>query len=314
MGYDKKQAEEKRAAEIEELTKQLEEGILSVFQSEEYIKLLDVMAKMPNYSFGNHILIAMQRPDASLCNSYTGWKRVNRFVNAGEKGIRILAPAPYEKVVLQEARDENGNIIRDENGEIVKEKVKIKVMAFKPVSTFDIAQTSGQPLPQIGVKELEGQVNKYDVLLSTLKKVSPVPISFEDINSGAKGYYHTLEKRIVIQAGMDEIQTIKTLIHEIAHAKYHSKEQEDALNKKSRAQKECEAESIAYVCCRHLDIDTSDYSFGYIAVWAGDKDSDELKASLKIIRDSASELIELIDENINCILQNKEKNNELERG
>lgn len=304
--FDPKAAAEARKKEMDDITEKLEKGVQDVFASDDYKKLLGVMAQMPHYSVNNQILITLQNPQATLCNSFSGWKKQNRFVKSGEKGLRILAPAPYQMEREQEKTDKNGQVIRDKDGESVKETVKITVNAFKPVSTFDISQTDGEPLPQIGVSELLGSVDGYATLLEAIKDASPVPIGFENIESGAKGYFHTEDHRIAIQEGMSEVQTVKTALHEVAHAKYHSIEaQEAAGDKKSKAQKECEAESIAMVCAAHYGIDTSEYSFGYVAGWSSGKETPELKDSLQTIRQGACEIIDIIDKRIFVLTQNQ---------
>lgn len=291
------ESKEKRNDELQGIMEKLEKGVQDVFESDNYKKLLNVMSQLPHYSVNNQILIMLQNPKASMCNSFTGWKKQNRYVKAGEKGLRILAPAPYQVEREQEKRDQNNQVVRDKDGEPVMEKVKITINSFKPVSTFDISQTDGEPLPQLGVKELLGSVEGYEILLDAIKQASPVPISFEQIDSGAKGYFHVEENRIAIQEGMSEAQTIKTLLHETSHATLHSKEAVEAnKEKKSRSQKECEAESVAYVVSQHYGVDTSEYSFGYVAGWSSDQDTPELKASLNIIRKASSELITKIDE------------------
>ena len=297
--FDPKAAAEARKKEMDEITAKLEKGVQDVFASDDYKKLLNVMAQMPHYSVNNQILIMLQNPQATLCNSFSGWKKQNRFVKAGEKGLRILAPAPYQMEKEQEKLDKNGQVIRDKDGEPVKETVKVTVNAFKPVSTFDISQTDGEPIPQLGVSELIGSVEGYQTLMEAIKDASPVPIGFENIESGAKGYYHMADHRIAIQEGMSEVQTVKTALHEIAHAKYHSIEAQEASgDKKSKAQKECEAESIAMVCAAHYGIDTGDYSFGYVAGWSSGKETPELKESLQTIRQGACEIIDAIDKRI----------------
>lgn len=292
--YDPKRANEQRKAELKDITEKLEQGVQAVFNSSQYQDLLNTMAKFPHYSVNNNILIMMQKPDATLVQSYTGWKKMGRFVKKGEKGIRILAPAPFKLEKEQDKLDESGKAVLDKDGEAVKEKVEINLTAFKPVSTFDISQTEGDPLPQIGVDELTGNVEEYQNFFEAIKAASPVPIGFEDITSGAKGYFHTEENRIAINTGMSEIQTIKTAIHEMAHAKLHNTEaQKD--NKQSRNSKEVEAESVAYTVCQHYGIDTSDYSFAYVATWSQGKEMPELKASLNTIREAAADLITKID-------------------
>ena len=263
------------------------------------------MAKFPHYSVNNNILIMMQKPDATLVQSYTGWKKMGRFVKKGERGIRILAPAPFKLEKEQEKLDEAGKVILDKDGEAVKEKVEINLTAFKPVSTFDISQTEGEPLPSIGVDELTGSVEGYQTFFEAIKSASPVPIGFEDIKSGAKGYFHVEDNRIAINNGMSEIQTVKTAIHEMAHAKLHNLEaQKD--NKQSKNSKEVEAESVAYTVCQHYGIDTSDYSFAYVATWSQGKETPELKASLNTIREAAADLITKIDAKIQELTAEKE--------
>jgi hypothetical protein len=246
----------------------------------------------------NMLLIAMQTEGkASMCQSFTGWKSMGRFVKKGEKGIKILAPSPYTIKREQDKIDaKTGKAVLDEHGNTEKELVDIRINAFKVVSTFDVSQTEGKELPSIGVSELVGNIEGYPVLLEALKQTCPVPIGFEDIQSGAKGYYHQIDKRIAIQDGMSEVQTIKTLIHEMAHQKLHAIPEEAREDIKTRSSKEVEAESIAYVVCQHYGINTSDYSFGYVAGWSDGKETTELKASLGEIREAAAEMIEAIDQ------------------
>lgn len=297
--FDPKAAAEARKAEMEEITTKLEKGVKDIFSSDNYKEYLNFCAKLPRYSVNNQILIMLQKPDATMCQSFTGWKDMNRFVRKGEKGIRILAPAPYKMQKEQDKTDASGKAILDKDGEPVKETVEITVNAFKPVSTFDISQTEGEPVPTVGVSELTGSVEGYETLLAAIKEVVLVPISFEQIDSGAKGYFHLEENRIVVQEGMSEAQTVKTLLHEASHQALHSREaMEQSGDKKSKNQKECEAESVAYVVCQHYGIDTSDYSFAYVATWSADKEVPELKASLDTIRRTAADLIVKIDEKV----------------
>ncbi len=305
--FDPKAAAEARKAEMEEITAKLEKGVKDIFDGENYQAYLNFCAKLPRYSVNNQILIMMQKPDATMCQSFTNWKEANRFVRKGEKGIRILAPAPYKMQKEQDKMDASGKAILDKDGEPVKETVEVTINAFKPVSTFDISQTDGEPVPTPGVDELTGSVEGYETLLAAIKEVVPVPISFEQIDSGAKGFYHLEENRIVVQEGMSEAQTVKTLLHEASHQALHSKEAMDSAGeKKSKNQKETEAESVAYVVCQHYGIDTSDYSFPYVATWSADKEVPELKASLDTIRRTASELIVKIDEKVQTLTTVKE--------
>ena len=305
--FDPKAAAEARKAEMEEITSKLEKGVKDIFDGANYQQYLNFCAKLPRYSVNNQILIMMQKPDATMCQSFTNWKEVNRHVRKGEKGIRILAPAPYKMQKEQEKVDASGKTVLDKDGEPVKETVEVTINAFKPVSTFDISQTEGEPIPTPGVDELTGSVEGYETLLAAIKEVVPVPISFEQIDSGAKGFYHLEENRIVVQEGMSEAQTVKTLLHEASHQALHSKEAMDSAGeKKSKNQKETEAESVAYVVCQHYGIDTSDYSFPYVATWSADKEVPELKASLDTIRKTASELIVKIDEKVQALTTVKE--------
>jgi len=311
--FDPKAAAEARKAEMEEITSKLEKGVKDIFDGANYQQYLNFCAKLPRYSVNNQILIMMQKPDATMCQSFTNWKEVNRHVRKGEKGIRILAPAPYKMQKEQDKVDASGKAVLDKDGEPVKETVEVTINAFKPVSTFDISQTEGEPIPTPGVDELTGSVEGYETLLAAIKEVVPVPISFEQIDSGAKGFYHLEENRIVVQEGMSEAQTVKTLLHEASHQALHSKEAMDSAGeKKSKNQKETEAESVAYVVCQHYGIDTSDYSFPYVATWSADKEVPELKASLDTIRRTASELIVKIDEKVQALTTVKEMDHFME--
>ena len=294
------ESREKQAAQLEAVTAQLEQGVKDVFNSDEYKSFLNVMARMPRYSLNNQLLIAMQTEGkATMCQSFTGWKEMGRFVKKGEKGIKIFAPAPFTIQREQDKLDQvTGKPILDADGEPVKETKDVTINAFKVVSTFDVAQTDGKELPTISVNELVGNIEGYGMLLEALKEVSPVPITFENIDSGAKGYYHQTDKRIAIQEDMSEVQTVKTLIHEMVHQKLHAVDLTAGVDKQTRESKEVEAESVAYVVCQHLGINTSDYSFGYLAGWSDGKETPELKASLGTIRNAAADMITAIDEKL----------------
>lgn len=288
---------------VQEITEKLEQGIKELFESEKYKTYLNTMSKFHNYSFNNTMLIAMQKPDATLVAGFKAWqKNFDRHVKKGEKGIRILAPAPYKIKEEQEKLDPvTGEIMLDKNGMPVTEEVEIKIPAFRVVPVFDVSQTDGKELPDIGVNELSGSVEDYEDFMQALTEVSPVPITYEDIEGEAKGYFHTTDHRIAIQEGMSQSQTVKTAIHEVAHAKLHDRERNqdiDAVLDKDRNTKEVEAESVAYTVCQHFGIDTSDYSFGYIAGWSSGRDMKELKSSLDTIRKTASELITGIEDRL----------------
>ena len=297
------ESREKQAEQFKEITDKLEQGVSDVFSSDNYKQFLDTMAKFPRYSVNNNILIMMQKPDAQMCQSFTGWKEMGRFVKKGEKGIKILAPAPYTIQREQTKLDDRGNPMLDKDGEPIMESVEIKVNAFKVVSTFDVSQTEGKELPTLGVDELTGGVDGYGTFMEALKEVCPVPMTFENIEGGAKGFYSQTEKRIAIQEGMSEAQTVKTAIHEMAHQKLHAIENHGP--KQTRGSKEVEAESVAYTVCQHYGIDTSDYSFSYVAGWWEGKEMRELRASLDTIRRAASEMITAIDEKVEELVAQK---------
>lgn len=266
--------------QIKEITQKLEQGVADVFTSDNFRNYLATMAKFHTYSLNNQLLIWMQKPDATRVAGYKSWQtKFHRQVRKGETGIKILAPIPckYKKEVQTE--------------EGLEEK-EIQFTRFKAISVFDISQTDGEELPDI-VKDLDGAVEGYDELVEKLQAASPVPVGFEDIKTGAKGYYHILDKRIAIQSGMSEVQTIKTMVHEIAHSILHDKE-EGIEKDATRNTKECQAESVAYVVSQYLGLDTSDYSFGYVAGWSTGKDIKELRTSLEVIRATAEEIIQKV--------------------
>ena len=305
-------AENKNAQQVREITDKLEQGIKELFESERFKEYLRTMSKFYNYSFNNTLLIAMQKPEATYVAGYTSWQRnFDRQVMKGEKGIKILAPAPYK---AQEEREKIDPLTQKPvigaDGKAVTETVEVLRPAFKVVSVFDVSQTDGKELPDIIVDELKGTVENYEAFLDALRQESPVPISFEDIPGGAKGFFSPVESRIAIQEGMSEIQTVKTAIHEIAHAKLHAvKPDEKAApeDKKDRHTKEVEAESVAYTVCQRYGIETSDYSFGYIAGWSSGKETKELKGSLDTIRRTAAEMIESIDAKLKVLTAEKEQ-------
>ncbi|MBQ8031639.1 MAG: hypothetical protein IJ260_08975, partial [Butyrivibrio sp.] len=237
------------------------------------------------------------RPDATLCQGFDGWKKMGRYVKKGEKGIKIIAPAPYTVQKEVDKLDSNGKPVIDSDGEHVKETKEYQVMGFKAETTFDVSQTDGKELPKIGVDELKGEVDKYELMMGVLKDLSPVPIGFEDIKSGAKGYYHTSEKRIAIQKDMSELQTVKTCLHEITHAMLHA----DAPKEISKSRKELEAEGTACIVLKYMGYDTDAYSFPYLTGYTTDADMKELKDSLNIIRRTSSKIITKIEDELSNI-------------
>ena len=271
------------ADRMKEITDRLETGIQELFESERYTAYLTSMAKFHSYSFNNTLLIAMQ--GGQLVAGYNKWRDdFHRNVKRGEKGIKILAPAPYKVKKEMPKLDEQGQPVMDKDGKPLTEVQETQVPAFKIVSVFDVSQTEGEPLPSIGVDELAGNVEQYEDFFKALEQTSPVPMAFEDIPGGSHGYYHLTEKRIAIQENMSELQTLKTAIHEIAHAKLHAIDPDAPVTKQAdrpdSRTREVQAESVAYAVCQHYGLDTSDYSFGYVAGWSSGKDLKELRASL----------------------------------
>lgn len=295
---------EKPAEKLKEITDRLEQGITELFDSERYKEYLRVMSKFHNYSFNNTLLIAMQKPDASLIAGFNAWKNnFGRNVMKGQKGIKILAPSPFKiKKEMEKIDPQTQKAIIGKDGKPVTEEKEITIPAFKVVSVFDVSQTEGRELPDIAVNMLTGDVEHYKDVFAALEKTSPVPVGFEKIESGAHGYYHLEDKRIALDEGMSELQTLKTLIHEIAHAKLHDIDLnaplEDLENRPDRRTREVQAESIAYTVCQHYGLDTSDYSFGYVAGWSAGRELAELKSSLETIRSAAAEIINSIDGHI----------------
>ena len=304
---------EKPADKLKEITDRLEQGIKELFDCDRYKEYLRVMSKFHNYSFNNTLLIAMQKPDASLVAGFQSWKNnFKRNVVKGEKGIKILAPSPFKiKQEMEKIDPATQKPVIGADGKPVKEEKEITIPAFKVVSVFDVSQTEGKELPDIAVDMLTGDVECFKDVFAALEKTSPVPIGFEKIEGNSHGYYHLEEKRIAIDEGMSELQTIKTAIHEIAHAKLHDIDpnapKEEQAGRPDRRTREVQAESVAYAVCQHYGLDTSDYSFGYVAGWSSGRELDELKSSLETIRSTAAEIINSIDEHLQEIQKERDK-------
>ena len=285
-----------QSQQIKEITDKLEQGIKELFESENYINYLKCMSRFTDYSLNNTLLITMQRPDSSLVAGFRKWNEFNRYVRKGEKGIKILAPCIYKA-----EKEDGDNGTEKSNKDDAEERV---LKGFRVVHVFDISQTEGEELPTIA-HELDGSVEGYSDFMTALKQISPVPIEFKKVEGSANGYYHLVDKNIVIDTGMSEMMNCKTTIHEIAHAILHN--QDDGAEKDvDRHTKEVQAESTAFVVCQYYGLDVSDYSFGYIAGWSSGKDTKELKASLDTIRATADKIIKGIDQQLDTIKQAKE--------
>ena len=289
---DQEQPAQKKT-QTQQIVEQLEKGVSEVFESDQYKQYLQVMSKFHSYSYNNILLIAMQCPGATMVAGYESWQRLfKRHVSKGEKAIKILAPCPYKKVIMQDVTDPiTHQPLKNSNGEVIKEKVQITIPAFRPVSVFDVSQTEGEPLPEMAtVQELIGEVDGFDTLQEIVESMAPCAVYHKDIEGSAKGYYSPADNQIVIKNGLSQQQEIKTMIHEIAHSLLHNSEK--MKDKKiSRNDMEVQAESVAYTVCSALGIDTSDYSFGYIAGWSNGKDIKELKNALDLICDTSSSMI-----------------------
>ena len=298
---------DKPAEKLKEITDRLEQGITELFDSERYKESLQVMSKFHNYSFNNTLLIAMQKPDASLIAGFNAWKNnFGRNVMRGEKGIRILAPSPYKIRQEVEKKDpQTGKTVIGKDGKPVTETKEIQIPAFKIVSVFDVSQTEGKEIPGITDNELTGDVEQYRDFFTALERTSPFAMGFEALEGTVKGRCFYDGQRIAINEGMSELQNVKTAIHEIAHATLHNIDR-DAPERPDRSTREVQAESIAYTVCQHYGLDTSDYSFNYIATWSSGRELAELKKSLATIRSTAAELINTIDGHLAEIRKERE--------
>lgn len=305
-----------RQEQMKEITERLEQGVKELFTSEQYTEYLKAMSKFHHYSFNNTILIAMQKPDASLIAGYQAWqKKFNRHVKRGEKGIQIIAPAPVKEQEEREKIDEKtGEVVLKPDGQPETEVVEYVVPRFRVTTVFDVSQTDGEPIPDLEVNELTDTVNDFDAFMQAIRATSPVPIRFDEIESGAKGYYHNLDKEIVIQNGMSESQTMKTAIHEVTHAMLHDRDMMEELGeKKDQLTREVEAESVAFTVCQHFGLDTSDYSFPYIASWSSDMDMKELRTSMDTIRKTAGEFIDKMEEQLQELRTQEQEKTHLEK-
>ena len=304
---------EKPAEKVKEITARLEQGVQAIFDSDRYKEFLTAMSKFHDYSLNNTILIAMQ--GGNLVMGFRQWeKEFDRHVKKGEKGIKIFAPAPYKvKKLVDKIDPETRKPMLDREGKVVKEEKEITVPAFKVITVFDISQTEGKEFPDLSVKPLLADVEQYEDFFAALEKASPVPIAFEQIGGSANGYFSLTDKRIAIKEGVSELQAVKTAIHEIAHAKLHDVDLNappEEQNRAPRHTREVQAESVAYTVCQHFGLDTSDYSFGYVAGWSSGKEMTELKASLETIQTTAKELITEIEGHFTELQQQRQAEQE----
>lgn len=286
-----------KQAEIEATIKRIDEGVKAVFQSDKYKEYLKFASKFTDYSARNTLLINLQRPDATLVAAYGKWKQLGRQVERGQTGIEILAPVAYKtNQVLETERpavDEFGNQLYNPDGTEKMETVEKPMtgLAFKKVYVFDVSQTSGKELPD-PVTELTGDIDsaRKEAVFAALKKVTGIDIEFKDIKGGAKGYYSATNNEIVIKSGMSDAQTLKTAFHEAAHNLLHDPAKDIVTNKSPRNEKEVQAESVAFMVAERFGIDTSEYSFPYIASWSDGKQLEQLKSALQEIQEAAKKI------------------------
>lgn len=297
-----------QSEQIKEITDKLQQGIEDLFDSDTYKNYLKTMSKFTSYSLNNTLLIAMQKPDATTVAGYTTWKQMNRSVAKGSRAIKILAPCIYKKKPDSDTTDTYDKITQNNKDNAKPEEPEKILVGFKIVNVFDISQTEGEPLPELAHK-LDGTVDGYSDFMLALEQYSPVPIEFKSIEGSANGYYHLINKNIVIDDGMSQMMNCKTAVHEIAHALLHDNdsglEKDSSLNKQT---KEVQAESVAFTVSNYFGIDTSDYSFGYIGGWSNGKDLKELKSSLETIRQTSQMIITGIEQKLDAIKQSKQIN------
>lgn len=282
---------------LKEVTDRLEAGIADLFHSDNYAAYLTAMSKFHRYSYGNIVLILSQCPEASQVAGLRTWNSFGRSVKKGEHGIQILMPCSYTTRREKNAEPAQ-DTTQDKNGQDAQDTSVISHLRFKIGYVFDISQTEGREIPDT-VRELSGDVAQYEAVCTALREVSPVPIEFGPLPYGVRGSYNHADQNITIRPGMSQAQTVKTMIHEIVHSKLHALPVENGIvighHEKDQDTREVEAEGVAYVVCQRFGIDTSEYSFGYVAGWDGGKDMPRLKASLGCIRDTAAEIINSIE-------------------
>ena len=279
---------------IKELTEKLQAGIQELHDSEKYRDYLRTMAKFHHYSFNNSLLIWAQRPDATAVAGYRAWQtKFGRTVNPGAKGIMIYEPSSYKRTLREVVTDEDGNPVLDKDGNKVTREVERTFPNFKISYCFAYEDTSGKPLPSI-VSIVDKEVDNFNSVMNALQKVSPAPIRFDSVDGGANGYYNLLKREIVVKDTLPQAQKIKTAVHEVAHSILHDKI--DGLDlEATKREMEVSAESVAFVVCSWLGLDTSEYSFGYVGGWSAGKELKELQQKMEKIRTTASMIISGID-------------------
>lgn len=288
--------EQSRKEKMEAITAELEAGVKEIWSDggkmQQYLMF---MSNFHTYSLNNQVLIYSQRPDATLVAGYQTWKqKFDRQVVKGAKGIKIILPMPVKQEV--EVSDQEGNLKKEE----------INRLLFRVGYVFDLSDTEGRDLPDLNIiKELQGNISSFEKVWEAVKNISPVPVECVErkVLGNANGVYSRTEQKIYVCEEMPQAQQLKTLIHEITHAILHS----DQTNKLSRGTKEVQAEACAFCVCNYFGLDTSEYSFGYVAGWSAGKEVKELTDALSVIRDTACEMITKIEQELPEIHFKKEQ-------
>lgn len=298
--------------EKEELKNTLNEGIKDALNSEKYKSFLNVMSKCHNYSYTNSLLIALQNENATIIKSFMDWKKDGVSINKNEKGIKIFYP--IKQVFIEYQKDDKGRIALDENGDKI-EVGKNERITFRVGRVFDISQTNADREKYELKKESAEKILNKDNIISTLEKISGIKIEFNNNLGRANGRYNPELQKIEVRGNMGDIKTISTCVHEVAHSLLHNKNSELNLSKE---QKEFEAESVAYVVCKNLNVDSKENNFLYLANWVGKEDISEFKDSLDRIQKTSNDILKefsIQQENNKKINQDKKlkhKSNEIE--
>lgn len=288
------------------LIKEAYNGIKLIRNSEDYKRWLIFYDGFHQYSFRNTMLIYMQNPSASLCAGFNTWKNKKRYVKAGEKGLKILAP--ITETVLREVPvlDDDGKPILDENGKEQTKKVKEKVFTnkFYVTSTFDISQTEGEPIPELSYSGTSEKIENYGALKKVLEEIAPFPVEYTDeLQEGCDGRFSYTAEQIYIRNDMEEAKTVEVLIHEIGHAYMHDKTRFEEAKEhlkviSDRDSREIQAESLSYIVTHKLGLDTSGFSFPYIAAWSSNHTEQEIMNAMIYIRDEADAFYDLIEKKL----------------
>lgn len=304
---------------LNDITDSIENGIKELFNSDKYKQYLQTMSRFHRYSVNNQMLIYMQKPNATLVAGFNKWRdQFSRNVKKGEKGIKIIAPTPFNKKIEETKLDPDTKLpMLDDNGKEIKVEKEIQIPMFRVVSVFDVSQTEGKPLPQLA-SDLSGNVENYDAFIEAIRRSATVPVEFKPLEKGTDGYFSLDEQKIVIREGMSEVQTVSALLHELAHSKLHNRkdeqvkdgEQPEETAKINRNTEEVQAESISFAVCAYYGIKTDENSFGYIASWSNGKELKELKESLEVINKTSSKMITDIDKNYAEIRKERGLDNE----